>query len=326
MAAGDSITLVRFNNLRNRVATILGTGSGNSGYGQTLPSGIGATLTGTQVVNASHHGRGAAGFPATTGGLLEGVERIKRHQTNTGVTVTLPEPGGPTLGTTATTILDSLYTTLESEMSTLETDPNRFRLSTDPAQSVNTLRTTQTIPANWNTSRVHTFTFDFSNAEQARRWFNLGNQIILSWEVNYSSGGTVDGTKNGRWKNLIDRRVPGGLTSVVFGYTSTTSNTGTPATTIGWYDLTPGAAATQIFTRADSGTYSGNDITINVSKLASNSAITFQAFFNDDGVFGNTPPGDEQITVTFNSYINTLVATGNHVSTVFIPAITTAVV
>jgi hypothetical protein len=325
MAAGDSITLVRFNNLRNRVATILGNGSGDSGYGQTLPSGISAALTGTQVVNASHHGRGAAGVPATTGGLLEGVERIKRHQVNTGVTVTLPEPGGATLGTTATTILDSLYATLESEMSTLETASNKFRLSTNAAQSTNTQRVNQNIPASWNTSRVHTFTFNWGSADAARHFFNTGGQIILSWEVNYSSGGTVDGTKNGRWKNLIDRRVPGGLTSVVFGYTSTTSNTGTPATTIGWYDLTPGAAATQIFTRVDSGTYSGNDITINANKLASNAEMTFQTFFNDDGVFGNTPPGDEQVTVTFNSYVNVLQATGNHVA-VPIPAIATTVV
>jgi hypothetical protein len=307
MAAGDSITVLRFNNLRNRIETILGTGSGDSGYGQTLPSGISSTLTAGTLITANHHGRGASGVPATTGGLLEGVERIKRHQTNTGVTVTLPEPA------VGTSILDSLYTTLEGEMSTLETTANRFRLSTDAAQSTNTEVRADTIPANWNTTRTHTVTVTFASANDARYFFNAGGEIRFSYQVNYSTGGTVDGTKNGRWKNLIDRRVTGGLASVNFGHTGTSANVGIPATTTGWYDLTAGAAATQIFTRVDTGTYSGNDLTITAAKNSTSTALTFVISFNDDGVFGNTPPGDELVTATFTSYVNSFRATGNFV-------------
>lgn len=307
MAAGDQITVTRFNNLRNRIATILGTGSGDSGYGQTLPSGIASTVSAGASITANNHGRGASGVPATTGGLLEGVERIKRHQTNTGVTVTLPEPA------VGTSILNSLYDTLESEMSTLETAANKFRLSSNTAQSTNTEVRADTIPANWNTSRTHTVTVTFASANDARYFFNAGGEIRFSYQVNYSTGGTVDGTKNGRWKNLIDRRVTGGLTSVNFGYTGTSANVGTPATGTGWYDLTAGAAATQIFTRVDTGTYSGNDITITAAKNAGSTALTFVIRFNDDGTFGGTPPGDESVTVTFNSYVNSYRATGNYV-------------
>jgi hypothetical protein len=307
MAAGDQITVLRFNNLRNRIATILGIGSGDSGYGQTLPSGINSTLTSGTSITANHHSRGAAGVPATTGGLLEGVERIKRHQVNTSVTVTLPEPA------TGSSILDSLYSTLETEMSTLETSANRFRLSTNSSQSTNTEVRNDTIPANWNTSRTHTVTVTFADANSARYFFNAGGEIRLSYEVNYSSGGTVDGTKNGRWKNLIDRRVAGGLSSINFGYTGTSANVGTPATTIGWYDLTAGAAATQIFNRIDTGTYSGNDLTITAAKNAASTVLTFVIQFNDDGTFGANPPGDELVTATFTSYVNSFRATGNHV-------------
>jgi hypothetical protein len=307
MAAGDQITVTRFNNLRNRIETILGTGSTDSGYGQTLPSGIASTVSSGATITANNHGRGASGVPATTGGLLEGVERIKRHQTNTGVTVTLPEPAQ------GTSILNSLYDSLESEMSTLETSPNRFRISTDASQSSNTEVRADTIPANWNTVRTHTVTVTFANADAARYFFNAGSEIRFSFQVNYSSGGTVDGTKDGRWKNLIDRRVASGLLSVNFGYTGTSANTGSPATSTGWYDLTAGAAATQIFSRVDTGTYSGNDINITAAKNAGSTALTFVISFNDDGSFGATPPGDEQVTSTFTSYVNSFRATGNYV-------------
>jgi hypothetical protein len=218
------------------------------------------------------------------------------------------------LGTTATTILDSLYTTLESEMSTLETAVNKFRLSTNASQSTNTQVVDQTVAANWNTVRTQTTSVTFASADAARHFFNTGGQIILSFQVNYSTGGTVDGTKNGRWKNLIDRRVAGGLSSIVFNHTATTAPIGSPATGTGWYDLTAGAAATTIYTRVDTGTYSGNDIAITVAKNAGSTALTFITQFNDDGTFGTTPPGDELVTATFSSYVNTLRATGNHIA------------
>ena len=38
MAVGDIITAARYNNLQSRVATIMGVGSGDDGYGQNLSS------------------------------------------------------------------------------------------------------------------------------------------------------------------------------------------------------------------------------------------------------------------------------------------------
>lgn len=289
------ITLARFNNLRSRIATILGTGSGDSGYGQTLPSGISAALTGNPVITNEQHDR--------TTGLLRGVDMIKYHQLNTAVTVTAPEPANGTL------ILDSLYTTLETEMTNLESSPNRFRLSTDAAQSTNTEVVNQTIASGWTGSRTHTTTVTFASANDARYFFNAGGEIRFSFQVNYSSGGTVDATKNGRWKNLIDRRVTSGLVYASFGYTATTvSGTGT-GSAIGWYDLT--TSAQTIFTKIDTGTYSGNDIAITASRNAGSTAITFVTTFNDDGSTGVI---DESVSVTFNSYVNSVRATGSYVS------------
>ena len=51
MAIGDIITAARYNNLQSRVETILGTGSGDDGYGQALNSSqVGASTT----ITASH--------------------------------------------------------------------------------------------------------------------------------------------------------------------------------------------------------------------------------------------------------------------------------
>ena len=38
MAVGDLITAARYNNAQGRVAAIIGNGSGNEGYGQTVTS------------------------------------------------------------------------------------------------------------------------------------------------------------------------------------------------------------------------------------------------------------------------------------------------
>jgi hypothetical protein len=51
MAVGDIITAARYNNLQSRVATVIGQGSGDAGYGQGLSSSQVAT---SEVVTASH--------------------------------------------------------------------------------------------------------------------------------------------------------------------------------------------------------------------------------------------------------------------------------
>ena len=51
MAVGDIITAARYNNLQGRVATIMGTGSGDEGYGQSLNS---SQVAVSEKVTATH--------------------------------------------------------------------------------------------------------------------------------------------------------------------------------------------------------------------------------------------------------------------------------
>ena len=54
MAVGDTITAARYNNIRARVAAVLGLGAGDEGYGQSVTSQtvvVGNTVTAQDMVN-----------------------------------------------------------------------------------------------------------------------------------------------------------------------------------------------------------------------------------------------------------------------------------
>ena len=51
MAVGDLITAARYNNAQGRVSAILGNGSGNEGYGQTVTS---QQVSSNVVIDATH--------------------------------------------------------------------------------------------------------------------------------------------------------------------------------------------------------------------------------------------------------------------------------
>ena len=51
MAVGDLITAARYNNAQGRVSAILGNGSSNEGYGQTVTS---SQVSSNVVINSTH--------------------------------------------------------------------------------------------------------------------------------------------------------------------------------------------------------------------------------------------------------------------------------
>ena len=54
VSTGDNITAAQFNSLQSRVANVMGTGSGDSGYGQTLSSAqvaVTDTVQATDMIN-----------------------------------------------------------------------------------------------------------------------------------------------------------------------------------------------------------------------------------------------------------------------------------
>jgi hypothetical protein len=100
MAKGDRITVAAFNTIQSATATILGTGSGTSGYGQRVSS---TSATPGQVLSSTQWNN-----------LREDMRRCWRHQTNTDVSNTLPSssvlPPALQLITSSTIVSDLLLT------------------------------------------------------------------------------------------------------------------------------------------------------------------------------------------------------------------------
>ena len=142
MAVGDTITAARYNNIRARVAAVLGLGTGDEGYGQSVPSQtvvVGNTVTAQDMVN-----------------LDTDLTKIRVHQTGS-----LPaEIAPPSVGDT---IEDSNNSTKEgyAQYESLSITAQSSRLSVAPSQIGLESGITSSRTASWSTDIDHYFTVTF---------------------------------------------------------------------------------------------------------------------------------------------------------------------
>jgi hypothetical protein len=179
MAAGTGsvIEAVDYTTIRNKIIGIMGTGAGQSGYGQTLLSSgvaIGNTVTKAQwdslrydLLNARIH----------QDGLVPTI-----------VTATQGQPirfgaGHP----------NNQYNTQADTAIT-----NKWNIGT--GQFVIDAATSTTRSTSWNTSLSATVTVTFGTADQARYFFNSGSKIRC---VSSRTGGTGS-PQNSSWSNILD--------------------------------------------------------------------------------------------------------------------------
>jgi len=279
MAVGDTITAARYNNIRARIAAVIGVGSGDEGYGQAVSSStiaVGATITAQDMVN-----------------LYNDMYKIRYHQTGS---PTLAEIAQPTVGDT---VEDSNSTSKEgyAQYEALSITAQADRLSAAADQLGLQAGTSSQRTSSWSTDINHTFTVTFggysvtngdgstttvSGTDHMRVFFNAGGTINLSGTI--GSGNT---NINNDWRNLMNS-----VGTVVFGR-STTSN-GSVGTNYGYANL-PGSFTT-IFNKTASA-YSANDYLIEASK--SGAVLTFRVTFNEDK--GPNPNFDEAVTATTTS-------------------------
>jgi len=278
---GNLISAADYNAIQTVVAGVLGgiaSGSPDAtyGYGQTPAS---AQVAAGNTVAASH-----------LINLKSDLDKISTHQTNAASSAPTISSGG--------IILASNWTTYSTQASNLQS--TRFNASAAQMSLTDKISPTFT---NWNGTRTHIVSVGFASNNAARHFFNAGGEIRISPS---QSGYTSSTTKGGRWYALFNSFA----NLVKFNYTSTTASGGT-GSNIGWYDMT--SSNQQIFTAIDTGTYSGNDITIfarcdvanNSGGTASTLTLTIQ--FNDDGASGNI---DENVDGTTTSKISTFRANG----------------
>ena len=280
MAVGDIITAARYNNIRARVASILGVGSGTEGYGQAVTSStvaVGATVTAQDMEN-----------------LHTDLTKIRLHQTGSNPTeIDPPEVGDIIEDSNATTKegyaqYEALSITAQSNSLVaaasqlgVEAGISSF---TDTNWSSDINHIVRVRFASYSVTNGDGSTTTVSASDHMRVFFNAGGTINLSGSI-----GSGSSTINNDWRNLMNA-----VGTVVFGR-STTSN-GSEGTNYGYANL-PGSYTT-IFNKTASA-YSANDYLIEAYK--SGADLYFRITFNEDK--GPNPNFDEAVTARTTSTV-----------------------
>jgi hypothetical protein len=257
------------------VNTVWGTGSTDSGWGQTALStvSVAGTVTATQWAS-----------------LVNTITSMGA-QTNT----TITSRTAPTTGSTIA-ILAALNTDLTNITN------NRRNAAAVGSQftgwSGTNSKTAATSGATWTITFTNTITW--ASADAARYFFNAGGLIKI--DVSKTATGALGDPE---WNDLAntlcgDIYITGGTaTQTIAGtaYTGTTKigGTGTPttlATTTGWYDLSAGAAATLVYKQfADTAPYTNNFIQHSIAKGASSNTLVITTVWSasdGDAISGGT--------------------------------------
>ena len=300
------ITAARINNLQSSIALILGTGSGQNGYGQSVTS-LPVNNTGdvveaadinaiyADILKARVHqvGTGDIGIAQVVQNLNTVAEATSTFVNDAGVTSI--DPDGFKKG-----ILDfeSLMTQVQADKALMHPTQAALEPAISSARS-----------STWNGLIYHEVTVTFSSADARRFFFNTGGEIRIS--ANNTGAITPKGLD---WNQLCSQ-----VGTIKFNAETTVSTTG-GGSSIGNYDLT--SAYQDIYTKVGSGTYSavyaGNIYTVK-ARSDINTRIIFRIEFNDvvfDNNIDNNVDGRLEsiiqhyranggVTVAAPSYFNT---------------------
>jgi hypothetical protein len=270
MTTGSNITAASFKTIQDKADRLLGSGDGSRGYGQTVQStdySVGTRIEKAQwdllrfdIINIRTHQDGSP--PPIVTANIGDVISFGAASTNT---------NSDTLLETATI--------------------NRFNIG--PGRSIVSAINTRTFTSNWSSQAQCTLTATFSNADQARHFFNSGGKIrILS-----SRTGGAPTQQNNAWTNI--------LSSV--GLKEFGANTNP---TVNFYTLTN---AYQIFHQNSLSTpYSANNYRLearcNVSNNSNGTAtvVEIRVSLNDLYVDPASPPHTPSTVLPIDSIDGTL--------------------
>ena len=282
MAVGDIVTASRFNLLQGQLATILGTGTGDSGYGQVLQSrqvSVGEIFDAdlmdalrADLAQARIHQTGA--IPSEIGDINP-EETIGEDESE----------GDTTKG----------FADYEALLADVITDKLVFAgTQVDVFAGIQAQRTTQ-----WNGILEHEFTVTFDSANTRRHFFNTGGEIRLRATLSGYSG-----AKSTDWYDMFIAM--GTVKFSAHGTTATGLGGGWTGSAIGNYELTSDYQT--VFTKFGSGIYAENYYSVQ-AKISAVNQITYLATFADldptapDIDNPSYPPTDEFVDGTLTSII-----------------------
>ena len=293
-----AITAADYNNIRQKVIGVLGTGAG--GYGQTPVS---AAATSTNVISAT-----------LWNGLRTDMIKSRQHQTGEDESANLP------ILTRTTPITEALRQQFDAYANIIVTNKKEIGLTGSIPQGQNESFATSTVFSSiWTTTLYHKVVVTFASALAANYWFNAGGQFRF-----YAAKvGTTVNSKDLEWSTLIGNSTTkngdsnSGFGQVYMNYGTistlpgTASSAGTAFPAFSFYNNSPSwntvnlpTSATTIFFKQFSGYGAVNryQIQMYANNATAPTALTFLITFQDLVVGGI----DDSITGQLTSYVDIL--------------------
>lgn len=287
-----------YNNIRDKVVAVMGTGA--DGYGQAIVS---TSATSANVISST-----------LWNGLRTDMLKARQHQTGIDESANIP------ILTRTTTITEAIRDTFNAYADVIVTNK---RVCADNQGTVENIITTTAYTSPWNTVLYHRITATFSSANQAKYFFNAGGQI----RFRASRTGVAANSKDTEWTNILGDIADGGsnkgMGTISMNWTQTATVTDTSAvgragtgSSIGFYDLLTANPGQQIYiVTSDPLTgYGINDYNISAridaAPASTGRILTFALQFRDD-VAGNV---DESVTGSLKSFVQIFRPSGSNVS------------
>ena len=234
-AVNSKVVQADYNNIRNKIVTVLGNGSGNSGYGQqdrivstAVAEGQKVTINEwanlrLDIINAYKHINGSNPVTAV---VAEG-NTIRYTSSFTPDTGTLDAP--------------------QNQYDVWANDITNTRFTVAGGESGTTAAVSASRTGSWITQSSCTITFSFPTANEARYFFNSGGQIRIS----SSRSGGVTSNQNTAWTTLLS-------SAGTQGFGGGNPGTGTsPSNGLNWYRVTD--AFQTYYTATSSSPYGSNN-------------------------------------------------------------------
>jgi hypothetical protein len=289
--AGQNTLIIAtdYNSIQSNAASVLGVGSGDFGYGQSVASGQvspSAKISLNQWTN-----------------LRTDILRSRQYQTNTIQTL-------PVL-TNANKVSEQDRAAFAAMASLVVT--NRLVIPPPGQSTREILVASQIRTAAWNGTISQTVTINFASATAARNYFNTGSRIEISSSLTGSSGPKYDS-----WVTILTN-----MGTIYFNRASTVCTGTGNNSAIGYAQLT--TSDQQVFSKDVTGTtYTPNRFVL-LARVNSNQLIlTLQ--WRDDSGQPNPPWGtDENVTGSLRSIVEVYRASGANVSVPLPPATTTGI-
>lgn len=293
----SAILATDYNVIQSKVALVLGSGTENTGYGQSVSSSQVTSRTNVTFTQWNN--------------LRADLLKCRQHQTGLDLTASL------NIASTTVNVTEADRSAFNQMANDISTPVNRLITPPDTEATRENLVPVQQRSTAWNGTLTQTVTVTFQDYDTARYFFNTGSQIEISGNRTLGS----DNLKNTTWTSMLST-----MGTIEFKHDSTSNTTGSsetnlPAETVGFYQLS--TTDKIIFQKnSPSGSYAENRFFV-LARLGSTGAtqIIFTITFQD----ATGGPVDENPDGLLTTSVQAYYASGNNVSVTRPPATTSSI-